>query len=195
MERDYLKAALPDPVTLLGKQLLPFSIGHYMWLTRLENGFLCATEQNFGDLVSGVLVCSRSYRENEIAFSTGDHGDLKQWGEETPEFDFEKKAKAFRDYIQASIVFPELHEIESNARMPGACFIQRVRLTLQSKCGMSFDEALQLPYALAMADYFAFWEMEGAIKIFSEDDAATLDGARKVRDEILAEIEAAKNGD
>ena len=37
---DYLHSIIPEPVTILGQELRPFSLGHYLLLNRLDCAFL-----------------------------------------------------------------------------------------------------------------------------------------------------------
>lgn len=57
---DFFAAAYPEPWQILGVQLRPFSLGHYLKLSRLNCAFVSETETNasLSDLLLGVVVCS-----------------------------------------------------------------------------------------------------------------------------------------
>ena len=51
---DYLHSIIPEPVTILGQDLRPFSLGHYLLLQRLECAFVCEDKEPLlGDLLWG----------------------------------------------------------------------------------------------------------------------------------------------
>lgn len=57
---NYFEAAYPEPYQILGVRLRPFSLGHYIKLSRLGCAFVSETEQNakLSDLLLGIVVCS-----------------------------------------------------------------------------------------------------------------------------------------
>lgn len=60
MSNTYSTAAYPDPWRVLGIQLKPFSLGHYLKLHRLNCAFVADESRTatLGDLLLGVAVCS-----------------------------------------------------------------------------------------------------------------------------------------
>ena len=64
---DYLHSIIPEPVTILGQDLRPFSLGHYLLLQRLECAFVCEDKEPLlGDLLLGLLVCGNTYRHPAV---------------------------------------------------------------------------------------------------------------------------------
>ena len=63
MARDFLQAAIPEPVTLLGQRLHPFSLGHYILLERFKSPFLLGGSADVTDLFTAVLICCNKYDE------------------------------------------------------------------------------------------------------------------------------------
>jgi hypothetical protein len=199
MEADYLLAAIPEPVTILGHRLLPFSLGHAKILRRMGNAFATGKAPNLIDLLTAVFTCSRQYHEaveglEASAFSAYQ----EEWNKAIPSFDFLVECQKFAKYMREGSLWPELHDPEEGGRMPGAPFIQRVQLILQGHLNHSVSEALNKPWGEALHDYFAFWELEGQIKILSQDDVDSVTNARaqQIREEILKEFreKGGKNG-
>lgn len=191
METAWLNASLPERFTVLGQQLEPFSIGHIMMLRRLGNVF--AREEGggrvtLGDLTQAVFICCHTFDEGWAAFHQANLGELlTKWGEKTDQFDFKEAVQWFREYLDHGYVLPEIKDAsdkEGEKRMPGAPFLQRILLTLQSKLNYTRSEALNMPYAQALLDYFAYWEMEHAIKILNEQEIRERDEERSAEDKI-----------
>jgi hypothetical protein len=191
MEADYLLAAIPEPVTILGHPLDAFSLGHAKALRRFKNAFAVGGVPTIGDLLTAVFICSRPYRQAISDLKNPELGAyLEDWQKQIGAFDFAQKCTEFKQYIDEANRWPHLHEPEEGGRIPGAPFIQRVQLILQGRLNHSLEEALNKPWGEALHDYFAFWELEGQIKIFGQDDEDHLESeaAQKVRAEILAEL-------
>jgi hypothetical protein len=57
---DFFSAAYPEPWQVLGVKLRPFSLGHYLKLSRLGCAFVSDKEETatLSDLLLGVVVCS-----------------------------------------------------------------------------------------------------------------------------------------
>ena len=176
MAERYLESALPEPVVCLGQRLTPFSVGHLHILTRLESSFVTGGVPTLGDLLLAVFVCAHDYQGGRAAIASGDSTkEIAKWVLSQGDFNPDPEHASFEKYLVDGCLSPELHETEGNQRMPGAPFIQRVRMVLQSKLGFTFEEAMNHPWGLALHDYFAFWELEGAVKIFSSEDQETVD--------------------
>lgn len=59
---NYFTAAYPEPWQILGVNLKPFSVGHFIKLKRLGCAFVAedSTPATIGDLLLGIIVCSMS---------------------------------------------------------------------------------------------------------------------------------------
>ncbi len=128
--KDYFISAAPEPWQILGLNLRPFSVGHYIKLRRLDCAFVSdeARPVKLSDLVVGLAVCSMSSHQdpNEDEFwqwfnrssypgwfkrqaarllkresMTPAERDLYQLGRRVGMFDFTEKAQLFQDYITA----------------------------------------------------------------------------------------------
>jgi len=61
----YTLASVPDPVTVLGIRLQPFSLGHYLLLKRFGSCFVASeqVELSISDLLFGIMICSMTYNQ------------------------------------------------------------------------------------------------------------------------------------
>lgn len=189
MERDYLAAALPEPFTILGQRLTPFSLGHLVLLRRFGSVFAVPGGQpTIDDLAFAVFVCSQTYEEAASALAAPALPErIKAWAGHLEPFDLVEKIALFERYLIAGSQCPEMNEDGAMHRQPGAPFIHRVRIVLQGRLNYSSSEAMNCPWGLALWDYFGFWEMEGAVRLFSEEDAAQFAAALELREKIRGE--------
>ena len=188
-EREFYLASLPEPVILLGQRLNPLSIGHLTLLQRFECAFVTPGKvATLDDLAFAVFICSQTWKEGTAALLADDlPNQLSSWGKVVAKFSFEEKSAAFNDYLAAGSCGPRLGPCEEAGRLPGAPFLQRVRMILQGKLNYSLSEAMNCPWGLALWEYFAFFEMEGAVKLYSAEDAAQHEAALRMRDKIAEE--------
>lgn len=188
-ERDFYLSALPDPVVLLGQRLNPLSIGHLMLLRRFECAFITPGKiPTLDDLAFGVFICSQTFEECLAALNDDDlPKKLTRWGKLVAKFNFADKSAGFVAYLEAGSRGPRLGACESAGRLPGAPFLQRVRMILQGKLNYSLSEAMNCPWGLALWEYFAFFEMEGAVKLYSAEDAARQEAALRIREQVANE--------
>src|SRR4051794_3578091 len=62
----YVNATIPDPYTILGLRLRPFSLGHYFLFRRFNCAFGSDNPEGKGgidDLLLALCICSRTYDE------------------------------------------------------------------------------------------------------------------------------------
>ncbi len=175
-EADYLEAAIPPTYRILGIRLKAFSIGHLMLLRHFGNPFVAEREGKDEKilpehLTMGVFFCSHTYEEALEKMQEPDFQEkITAWLIEIGPYDFQAKALEFAEYIAAHSIWPKLHPPEDDPRMPGAPFIQRVRLLLMGKLNYSIMEANNCSWGKAVHDYFAWLEMEHAAKIFNDQE-------------------------
>ena len=190
MERDYLAAALPEPFTILGQRLTPFSLGHLLLLRRFDNAFVVpGGKPTVDDLTFAVFVCSQSYEDAATALTDPELNEqIKAWAGHLEPFDFPAKVTAFGQYLAVGSQGPDVNDNGETHRQPGAPFIHRVRMVLQGRLNYSFNDAMNCPWGLALWDYFGFWETEGAVKLFSPEDAERIAMAKAMRETIGTEV-------
>lgn len=193
MLADYLKAAIPRPVTLLGQRLHPFSRGHLLLLLRHECAFVQAGKTpGVGDLVLGVYVCCHTWEEAPEALEKLTPAMVVKWGKRLGEFDFDEKARAFLNYIAEGCGKPNVvdegeGELEG-MRTPGAPFLEILGLFLREKLHASRSESFNIPLGEALHDYFAYYELKGKCKIHGPDEAKAENAYVKGRAEILKDM-------
>jgi len=184
-EVDYLLAALPDRFVIMGQLLRPFSLGHLMILKRMGNVFVESgkriTLADFDHLVSGVLVCSHTYdAANELLQNPKLPKIVKQWGKRLGKFNIPAKMREFAAYIKGGCTRPEMAIPDGNGCTPGAPFLQRLKIVLQTELNHTESEALNKPFGLAIHDYCALFEINRAIRILTDED-------KQAADELAAE--------
>jgi len=202
--KDYFAAAYPEPWQVLGIRLRPFSLGHFIKLSRFKNAFVAeqSATATLGDLVMGVAVCSMSnnadpskdefwqwwnqpakfnlwawlFRKTPM---TPAERDMVIWGKSVGTLDgWQEKAKLFADYITAHSEPPGFWITdEKPARKSGAHWVHAVTSRLVSECGYTQDEVLNVPVCKALQDYLKSAEDQGAVRLVSLDLMEATNGA------------------
>ncbi len=60
----YVNALIPEPYTILGMELKPYSLGHFFLMRKFSCGFANENENALGDisdLILGLAICSQTY--------------------------------------------------------------------------------------------------------------------------------------
>lgn len=170
---DYLHSIIPEPVTILGQELRPFSLGHYLLLNRLDCAFLSDDKEALlGDLLLGLLVCANTFETSQDILRRADLGDdIKAWAENVGEFEADEKAELFTAYLAAAMEVPKFWTSgQANGAKVGAPWPQLVRTRLLSEGGLSAEEIMNQPLGQTWWDYLALNEQKGALKL---NDATT----------------------
>jgi len=177
---DYLSAAYPEPVTLLGQRLTHFSVGHVELMLRFRNAYLTETKPTLDDLTFGVFICCQSWREALNSLARGKlKEDLEAWGRKLGPFDFSEKSKAFGAYLTAGASKPEVIPPDDNGGDdPGVSYVQAVRLFLMGELGCSLDEAMNYPWGLARWDYDAWQALQGRGRLVSQEIAEFMEWSK-----------------
>jgi hypothetical protein len=170
-EAAFLEAALPEPLTLLHQQLLPYSVGHEIILRRLKSPFIFgqtySKEALAGKLFSAVHVCCHTYDECVTTLRNPHlEENFARWRNLCGRFDPAPVTAAFVNYLAAGRSCPEyVRKSIGQSFRPGAPFILCLLQVLQGELGFSRSEALACPFGLAQWHYCAFWESQGRIRI------------------------------
>jgi len=202
---DYLKAAFPDPFTVLGKRLHPFSLGHALLLRRFE----CDPVETLDQLIRAVIICSRPAARVLEAFDDPRlNWKLKWWSFRLRRLDRKRSKRSaehrsaptikdrialFHEYIACHTGNgPRVLESEEfgTGGPSGAPFLQHLRTTLISRLHYSPAEAMDAPYSLALWDYYTYWENEGRADIHSEERLAWHDLANAMDGQTREKAEA-----
>lgn len=199
---DYFQSSFPAPWVVLGLDLRPFSLGHYIKLRALECAFVSdATEQaTLGDLLIGVIVChfstdpdpsadpfwnwlNRPARFNLLAWLfrktplTPAEREVYKMGKKLGKIDFAEKVKLFSDYIKAHTQEPGYWKLkEEGDSRSGAHWSHAVVSALCSECGYTQREALNAPMNRALQDYYRAAENHGHVRLMTADELRMLDG-------------------
>ena len=193
MRAAYVNAAVPDTATILGKPLLPFSLGHQILLERFDSAYsIFSTEpKTFADLILSVFICSQTY-ERALAALASPWRTLrfrlwgircgKKWNPLTT-------ARSFESYIASGTQTPNFAATESGGSQPGSPFPQWVKVNLMAHLGLSETEALNKPYSLAVWDYLTYWESQGKGQIVTDDFDRDVEAAVAAHHRIMAKLQ------
>jgi hypothetical protein len=185
---NFLLAALPEPFTILGQRLLPLSIGRVLYLQR----FGCDPVTCLDQLLRAIIICSRPLPEVGPAFSDPHLADqLAKWSKDIGKFDLAEKIDLFHEYVsehttRGPIV---LEEDEGGSPSADAPWLHHLTVTLCSALGYSRAEALELPYSLALWDYYGYWETKGRAHILGDRRRQMHDLANIMHAQTLATLE------
>lgn len=198
MTAAYLHAAIPEPVQILGLPLRPFSLGHWLLLSRFDNSFLTGRATGVDDIILAILVCSMSFEEGLKFLSAPDREEqITSWSkklkhkfrQEGQTLDFAEKAELFKAYFDAGMVIPNYSATESGTASVGSPWPQVLKLTLMSELGMTETDVLNRPLRLSWWDYLGWRELNNkGIKLIADLDG--LAAAQKVADEFEAKVRA-----
>src|ERR1051326_3175097 len=118
----YVKALIPEPYTILGVELKPFSLGHIFLMKRFNCKFSSDDPSTLGgidDLLLGISICSRSYEEFlEFINDPKEFIDwTKAWGKaikkhitKSKSFNLIKQFLLFKEYMKSGVVTPKYWE-------------------------------------------------------------------------------------
>lgn len=183
MTQEFLSAANPQPVGIYHFELRPLSLGHITHFRYFKNAFAEEREPGINDLVMGVLTCAHSYRGFREFLQRGDLPKLlKKYGKAFKVEEFPEKLKLFKAYLAEGTVSPEI-EVPSQNRsniIPGAPWIQRLRVFLMSRLHVHHEEVWDYPYAQAVWDYYTWLEQEQMIHIVGEANQQQEDVAEEL---------------
>ena len=177
----YVKVSIPEPYTILGCKLHPLSLGHLMLMKRFDCAFgpdEVEREGNIWDLLLGVAICSRTYKEFIDWYSNQNERDiwLCEWLDEIKKemktnknWCLMNKFSLFNMYRRESIDIPKyFDEGDNDSRESGAHWIQNVQTTLMTESGYTEDELLDMPVAKALYLYYKILENNGQVTLMAD---------------------------
>jgi hypothetical protein len=204
---DYFAAAIPEPFQILNLRLLPFSLGRYRLLRRLECAFVAEEETNatISDFIIGVLACSMPVKEF-LAFANSKqfHKEVRRWSRKvTPlpwlcafpfigkywrnkfSFNLLEKINLFKRYLTEGSQMPEYWVKEDDNSVGGIHWAQSLDMALRSQLGWTDAEIEEEPLGEAFMAVLALGEANGRIQLISlEEKEAGIKNA-----ELLAQME------
>lgn len=166
MNARYLTAVWPEPFTILGKRLLPLSIGRLLLLQRYE----CYPPKSPSGLILAVIICSRPCDQVEAAI-TDRWLRVKSWlwRLRLGKIDWEARLQLFSDYVIAHSRRPSLYESRGHDVLPGAPWLQHLQVCLRARVGWTKQEVAEACYSQALWDYYTQWEVEQRVLIQPEE--------------------------
>lgn len=184
----YCRAALPDPVTVLGLRLRPFCIGHAILLQRLGNPFWASGQATADDLAVAAMICSRTY-EDGLAMLTEGPGFLMRCRlagvrallRVSPQR-FQIRVALMASYVRdANSAGPDVWEddTEDPRRTTGMQPLVSMHLAAM-RSGLTSSEALNMPLGQALWTIVADACARGRARIVSDRDREVAEMAAKM---------------
>ena len=178
----YHMAAVPEPVTALGKKLLPYSLGHRLLLEREKSCFVNGGEISFADLVYAIFICSNTFDGAIKALQSPlTYWRIKFWGFcvfLAVRFGGKNLAQSFAhfaEYVSAGSRPPVFSVKESDAEPIKCPEVSLVKVYLQSRLGYSNAEVMNLPWGQAMWEYSIHAALEGNCKLLDEETQSEIE--------------------
>lgn len=187
MGKDYYLAAIPEPFTILGVRLLPFSPGKILLLHRTENVFADGGAVTEEHLATAVWLCAFPFR---VALASLDDpktpAEMKKWRRKLGRVDWKEAKALFERYVKEGSTFPRYNPKgnpgDGILQVPT---VQIVRCTLKRWDESFWDD----PWGQLLWDFFTVKGIEGAVDICEQ---SSVENAQAVADKVQA-IFAAKN--
>lgn len=184
----YCRAALPDPVTIIGLRLRPFCIGHAVLLQRLSNPFWVSGQADVDDLVMAAMICSGTY-EDGLAKITKGPGFITQCHlagvrallRVSPQR-FNIRVGLMASYVRdATSAGPDVWEdaAEDPRRSAGMQPLVSSYMALM-RSGLSSTEAMNLPLGQALWLVVADACTHGRARVVSDNDRKMAEMAAKL---------------
>lgn len=207
---DFLKAAVPDPVTCLGVRLRPLSLGSLILLQRFENAFLTGSRPEIGDLLQGILVCSMPFHDAQAALADPDLSkDMARWGRKLQGgwlrwLPSRKRAfiarvlrgnGIFKTHIEAGLKYPFTKVECQPEKEIGSPWMMFTLTALMEDLRQTKAEALNQPIAFSRWLVAANGERKGQLEVVEREGAGGLDELQKEADAIAAEVFAGEAKD
>lgn len=213
MNKAFYLAAIPEPVTLLGLKLRPFSLGHNLLLHRIESGFVCGGSIGFDDLAASVFICAQTYQSALNSFQDSDRpAFMRTWHRKLTgdvwwrrllrlkitAVDLRIKSAEFVKYLEAGSKMPYYEAPADKVGESQIETIHAVWLSLISETNLTNDEILNRPWGQCLYDYIGLKAMNGELKIMSDDKAearrAAIAEAQAVAEAVAKKLQARMNG-
>ena len=178
----YVKSAIPDRYTIFGVTLRPLSLGHILLMKRHGCAFAedkDRTGVSIMDLLIGVAICCRSYREFIDWYNNDDARNawLTKWYKAIRKQSREKgfslinKFSLFNMYRKEGIEIPlyfDEEEDKDSGKESGAHWTQNIITTLVTEGRFTDEEIYDVPVSKAFAEYFKILENKGIITFMAD---------------------------
>ena len=175
-DAQYSQALLPDKYVVLGKTLLPFSLGHYAWLQRFDSPYLKGEEVQPQDLLAGIAICSNTWEGNGRFFGGNWRWELAKWAERLGGRRFRKKINwidkfnEFESYLASHFEEPAVFW-SADGEESGAPPLEKLYYFLRVKFNYSDSEIWDFPMALARWRIVTYKELtDGSMRFETDTD-------------------------
>lgn len=192
------ESAWPNPVVVTGLLLKPYSIGHDLRLTKLNNPLATSDQATSGQLDVAAMICHQDWRECErMPFDPFIRQKLWLWRRRARKTTFTEELAKFIKYRNAANAeFPSSGEIrrsgfsDSAPQIAGCPFLLRLYEFVHAHWNDSDQEqwgnVWNYPLGFAKLRYGCHMEEEGGWNIYNEVDKS----ADLKMEQLLRENEA-----
>ncbi len=166
---EYAEACLPDRWRVLGRQLLPFSVGHNLLLERIQSPFAIGGKLQIEDLIIAVAICERTFEAGSELLLQGNTLSLRMFSigvlmrAAIQKNLFEKHATAFSDYTQRAIQKPKGIRTDAEAKITYAPALLVLIRDLTNHFRYSFSEIMDMPMRRAVFERYSILEKDRTI--------------------------------
>lgn len=184
---DYTAALFPEPYRVLGRELLPLTIGHGLLLARMGSPFAPWTPAQdtigAGDVLTAVSICSRPQAKAldwVTRRSFGFMARLWKWRAchwPGAEARLHHAAGLLGRYVRESCQGPKVWLKAEAARCKVPTLIV-LKTALQEWLGATHETAMATPVAVALIELTVYSERHGAIDLVSPEEAEAIDRLR-----------------
>lgn len=181
----YYRAHTPEPWTILGLRLRPFSLGHIHLLHRFESAFVDPDGQpGIGDLILACFICSRRYQDTLDALEDERlERFLSSWRQRLArptlwhrlrlrrpvKIDWPTKLESFVRYMRDGSTYPTFSVADQPSQ---PCLVPLpliVRMTLMSKAGLTDERLMDRPWGLCLWEYITVKSFDGSVRLVDSD--------------------------
>jgi hypothetical protein len=193
--RQYAAALLPDERRVLGRVMLPMTLGHALLLARLNSPFVVVqpTIPLLGDLRLAMFVCSRPYARAARQVN-GRYAWLRLYLMNVGLKHLLKGIEQFAAYVAASRSMPDSFDPEPSSGTGGwmlrTPFLLQVKLSMKTDFGMSEAEVMDVPLGQALWEFMGWQEMQGRKRLVGEQDADRQTDAEEALKKFGPELKA-----
>lgn len=190
----YLEAALPTPAYVYGVRLKPFSIGHFLILSRINSklfsGDVLKTDEP--ELKTAVLICAQDWdNAREFIWSKELQDQGVEWARkiEGKKFDFLEEFLKFDKYVSSALEHPRIWGSDSEGESIGCDWTESIIVSLVALLGYSESDAMNMHIPLARRRVLTFWELKSHRKILvNQTDLDTYKKALEVHERIKRKL-------
>lgn len=170
MDRVYVDAFSLRAPCVLGRQLLPLSLGHVLLLHGIASPFVGQRDRGAGDLARAVWICSRPASETRRAAldPKAIARDTKAWVKAAGKLDMVEQLATFEEYMAAFCKVPERWE-SGDLKPVKVGWPYAIAVAIRPLFG-SMDEAFDQPVNHACCLKASMDALGGDTTLMSEDE-------------------------